>query len=188
MSKYKFLIVHGSKGSPQGNWFTWLKQKLEEAGHSVSSPAFPTPENQSFNTWLDVANKHIDKETCDHTILIGHSTGAVFVLRLAEMSSTPFHAVFSVCPFTEDLNLEEYDVLNKTFVQHDFNWQKVRQGAKKICLLAGDNDPYVPVHISEKVAENLKVTLNVIKDGGHLNAESGYTSFEHLLAVIQKTL
>jgi hypothetical protein len=46
----KFFIIHGTCGEPDGNWFPWLKQKLEEQGHEVVVPDFPGIENQSLET------------------------------------------------------------------------------------------------------------------------------------------
>lgn len=34
----KFIIFHGSFGSHQGNWFPWLKKKLETLKQKVILP------------------------------------------------------------------------------------------------------------------------------------------------------
>lgn len=37
----KYFILHGSFGSKDGNWFPWLKEKLEEKGEEVILPQMP---------------------------------------------------------------------------------------------------------------------------------------------------
>lgn len=37
----QFLIIHGSYGSPDGNWFPQLKENLEALGQTVFAPQFP---------------------------------------------------------------------------------------------------------------------------------------------------
>jgi uncharacterized protein len=181
-----FLIVHGSRGEPDGNWFPWLKQKLENLGGKVFAPQFPTPENQSFDAWHKVAEQALSGCAAGNTVLIGHSTGAVFVLRMAELAVQPYRSIFSVCPFVCDLGLKDYDNLNADFVHHAFSWPKVAKGALKITCLAGDNDPYVPLERSEDIAANIGTRLIVIEKAGHLNAESGYREFPLLLEKIRE--
>jgi predicted alpha/beta hydrolase family esterase len=186
---YRFLIVHGTEGSPEINWFPWIKDALEKDGYIVNVPCFPTPENQSFDSWHQVALPYLKDGASETTILIGHSTGAVFVLRLAELTPVPFHAVFSVCPFNANLGFEKYDILNATFtVQHHFDWKKIKEGSKDFSLYAGDNDPYVPLSRSQEIADSLNAPLHIVKNGGHLNGESGFTKFDQLLNDIQKTI
>ncbi len=48
------IIIHGTGGSPKGNWFPWLKEILENEGCKVFIPRFPTPENQSLESWFRV--------------------------------------------------------------------------------------------------------------------------------------
>jgi len=52
------IIIHGTGGSPNSNWFPWLKSELEKLGHTVFAPKFPTPEKQSLENWLKVFKKY----------------------------------------------------------------------------------------------------------------------------------
>ena len=188
MNSRHVLIVHGTKGGPDINWFPWLKKELEDKGHTVSLPRFPTPENQSFDSWLAIAEQHLKNIDPANTILVGHSSGAAFVLRLAERTPTPFHALFAVCPFVDDIGIPEYNALNASFLHHDFDWGKIKRGAQKFVLFAGDNDPYVPSACAEKVARHLSAPLHIIKNGGHLNGESGFHAFDALLRDMKDAL
>jgi len=180
-SATNYLIVHGAFGSPQENWFPWLKTKLQQSGGTVFVPQFPTPDNQNLITWQKVAS--VTLKDCDpaHTVLIGHSTGAVFVLRMAEQARQPFKAVFSVCPFMEALGNPTFDPLNASFVTSPFNAVACKKGALKITCFAGDNDPYVPLASSKDVANKVGAELIMIAKGGHLNADAGYVEFPQLL-------
>jgi predicted alpha/beta hydrolase family esterase len=185
-SRTDFLVVHGTGGSPDGNWFPWLKQKLEAGGAKVFVPRFPTPEGQSFNAWLKIAQAALKNCAPANTMLVGHSTGGSFVLRLAELAPKPYKTIFSICPFVRALGLKDYDSLNSTFVHHAFDWARIKKNAGKIICFAGDNDPYVPLAYSRQVAEYAGAELIVIEKGGHLNAESGYREFPQLLEKIRQ--
>jgi predicted alpha/beta hydrolase family esterase len=91
-----YLILHGSFGSPEENWFTWLKLKLEERGDKIYLPALPTDDfnnfkpsdqpKQSLNSWLEAIQLTIDeiiKKGEDLTI-IAHSIAPSFVLSLMD--------------------------------------------------------------------------------------------------------
>ncbi len=115
------------------------------------------------------------------TILIGHSSGALLVLHLAERANIPFRAIFSICPFARELGLAAYDPLNYSFIQPAFDWMAVKKGAQSITCFAGDNDPYVPLAYSQEVATACGAELVIIHGGGHLNAEAGMLEFPPLL-------
>jgi uncharacterized protein len=183
-----FLIIHGSLGSPQGNWFPWIKKELEKEGHTVEVPAFPTPDNQSFASWLAVAEQSLKNFDPSQTVLIGHSSGAIFVFRLAELTKKPYKAIFSVCPFMKDLGLDTYDRLNFSFVHHAFDWAKIKRNVSHIHCFAGDNDPYVPLSCAQEVAHLSGASLEIVREGGHLNAETGYLDFPLLLTKIRQTV
>ncbi len=52
------FIFHGTGGNPQGNWFPWLKKKLEQKHCQVLVLKFPNPETPSFIAWFGLLLKH----------------------------------------------------------------------------------------------------------------------------------
>jgi predicted alpha/beta hydrolase family esterase len=182
-----FLIVHGAGNNPEGNWFPWLRTELQKHGNVVS-PYLPTPEGQNLTAWLAVADDASKNLSPHNTILIGHSSGALLVLRMAEKTQQPFKAVYAVCPFAKDLNNPVFDPLNESFIRPAFDWNAVKQGTKKITCYAGDDDPYVPLAYSQEVADAVKAEFIVLKNTGHINAESGYHRFPELLEHIRQSL
>ncbi|MDP2709508.1 MAG: alpha/beta hydrolase [bacterium] len=72
------FIFHGTEGHPKENWFPWLKEKLENIGHKVFVPQFPSPPvvSASAAAWFEVL-KGYDQYINEDTILIGHSLGGV---------------------------------------------------------------------------------------------------------------
>lgn len=181
----KAAIVHGTKGSPEGNWFRSVATKLESDGYQTYVPQFPTPEGQTLDTWL----RHFESQVGEldqHSLLIGHSVGAVFALRLLERLKTPIGTAVFVAGFTRSLGLPEYDALNSTFVTGPFNWNQIRANSVNLICLNGDKDPYVPFEQGKEIADSLLVKNLVIEGGGHLNAEFGFTSFPRLLEELTK--
>lgn len=187
MKKHKVIIVHGTLGAPTGNWFPWLQSQLEKENIEVACPKLPTPDGQNFTSWKDVFARELDRPK-DEIVLVGHSIGASFVIRMAEETTTTYRALFPVCPFDKTLGIEGYDALNASFVEHSFDWDKIRKGALHKCCFAGDNDPYVPLSTAEEVAKAMAAEFIVIANGGHLNTESGYTDFPQLLSHMRTVL
>lgn len=79
-------------------------------------------------------------------------------------------------------------MLNKTFVDRTFNWEKIRKNCKKFYVINSNNDPYVPLDKGKGLAKNLRTELIVLKNAGHINQESGYTKFDFLLEMIKNEL
>lgn len=179
----KIIIIHGTKGSPEGNWFPWLKRELEARGHEVYVPHFPTPENQSSAEWCKTLKDQAPVFDGD-TVLVGHSCGATHILHVLEEAREPMAKTVLVSGFIDKLGNPEYDTLNKTFIERNFNWEKIRRNAGKLYMFHGDNDPYVPLPFAQRLANKLKAPLTIIKGGGHLNAEAGYTEFPEILNAI----
>ncbi len=181
------IIFHGTNGHSGENWFPWLKTQLKEKGHDVYVPTLPTPEGQSVDWWLAAVEKQLPEFSPDDDItLIGHSCGATFLLHYLEQMSIKARQSIFVSPVMDIINIEEYDELNSSFIDHDFDWNVIKERAGDVAVLHGDNDPYVPIAQAHSLSANLGVETTVIENGGHLNAESGYTEFPFLLGIINR--
>ena len=177
-----FFIIHGVYANPEANWFPWLKTELEKRGFEVIVPKFPTPLDQSLESWFRIFSNYESKVN-EETVLIGHSLGAAFILNYLEKTSKKIKAAFFVAGFHKLLN-SSYDEINKTFVDKEFDWEKIKNNCNKFYVFASDNDEHIPLETSQELARNLNAELNIVHNGGHLNAKSGFTSFPILLDLI----
>jgi len=184
--KTNVFIIHGAYGHPGENWFPWLKSELEKIGCGVFVPKFPTPENQTLETWLKVFKsyeQHID----ENSIVVGHSLGVPFLLNVLEKTGRPIKSAFFVSGFSS-LPGNKFDEIMKTFVERKFGWKAIRKNCKKFYVFHSDNDPYVPLEKAEELAKNLGTEIILVKNAGHFNEKAGYTRFDLLLERIKNEL
>lgn len=174
------FIIHGTFGSPEENWFFWIKGELENAGQEVFVPAFPTPENQSLDSWIKVFEKQ-EGELDENSVLIGHSLGCAFILNLLERTEVKIKLAVLVSGFVGALGNPKFDELNKSFADRVFDWNKIRENCKKFLVIHSDNDPHVPIEKAKELARNLGAEIEIVKEAGHFNEAAGYIKFELLL-------
>jgi predicted alpha/beta hydrolase family esterase len=179
-AKGHVVIVHGAYGSPDVNWFPWLSKELRARGVRVDVPTFPTPEGQTLTSWLSAFQQQIGPVTSD-MVLVGHSLGPAFILRLLATTPLQVKGTFMVAPFIEPLQIERFDVPNRTFLEGPLDWGSVRERAGFIRIYGSDNDPYVPIDKTDDVAARLGASVTRIHGGAHLNTAAGYTTFPQLL-------
>ena len=181
------FIFHGTGGYPEENWFPWLKRELEKLGCKVIVPKFPTPENQSLENWLEILNKSGQSMTED-TILVGHSLGGAFLLRVLEKYSVKFKAAFIVAAPIGALPIKNYESDKLFLGNFEFDWKKIKSHCRKFFIYHSDNDPYVSLGNGRELARNLGAKLIFIPNAGHFNKSAGYTTFEKLFEDIKKEI
>ena len=157
----KFLILHGTDGSPESNWFMWLKGVLIGKGHEVWLPQLPhsnTPSTKIYNKFLLSNSDFIfDKDT----IIIGHSSGAVEILSLLQHLPPELivKATVLVSAFKDDLS---WDTLKGLFIE-PLDFDEIKKHCLNFIFIHSDNDPYCPVEHAEYLAEQTEGKLIVLE-------------------------
>ncbi len=115
----------------------------------------------------------------EDAIVIGHSLGGKFLLRILEKLDHPIKAaVFVGTPIgiPPIVNNER----DNAFTGNDFNWDEIKNKAKNFAVFQSDNDPYVGLDNGKELAKNLGVELSFVPNAGHFNKKAGYLKFERL--------
>ncbi len=178
------FIFHGIYGSPEENWFPWLKRELESRGFAVHIPHFPTHENLKPEDWWK-AFESFEKYLDEDSILIGHSLGCAFALKVLEKH--PVKAAFFVAPaFGKTDN--EFTLIMAPIADQPFDWSLIRSHCPHSVIFHADNDPYLPPEKAEELAKNLHAEVEWVKGAGHFNINTGYEKFPLLLEVMEGVL
>jgi predicted alpha/beta hydrolase family esterase len=123
----RVVIIHGSYGSADGNWFRWLASRVRELGHEPTVPQFPTPTGQNLSNWLRVFDEQVGALS-PNIVLVEHSLGVAFILRLLERTADPIAGAFLVAGFLGPLGLPDFDRINAEFVLPAVDWPRVTRG------------------------------------------------------------
>ena len=178
-----YLIIHGSFGTPYSNWFPWLHQKLQEDNKQVMVPYFPYGKSfQDFDNWANLLDAYRKMRIISsHTTVIAHSIGCAFIVKYLLERRMIMSKLILVAPFNNYSvdNGGDYDYVNKSFFDDDF--ELVKDYVGEIICIYSDNDPYVKQEASKDFAKKIEAREIIISNGGHLNIESGYDSFEEIL-------
>lgn len=180
------IIIHGTEGYPEENWFPWLKEQMKKYNYEVIIPQFPTPENQNPDAWFEVFNDY-KKYLNNDTILIGHSCGGAFLLRVLEKIEVKIKASVFVASSVGVKPIKYYEV-DRPFVEKPFNWDKIKKSSTHFFVFHSEDDPLICIGNGEKIASKLGVDLIRLKDAGHFNSKSGYSKFLLLLEKIASVL
>ncbi len=182
------LILHGTSGSPEGNWFAWLKTELEKIGYTVWLPQLPNcdrPNVHTYNEFLLNQGWEFNSES----IIIGHSSGSVEILSLLQHlpEGIKVGSCYLVGSFKDNLGRDE---LSDLFLE-PFDFTLIKQRAAKFVFLHSDNDPYCPLEHAEYLSQQTGGELIVVPGQGHFSIGTvgpQYKEFPLLLELIKKNV
>lgn len=181
------LILHGTDGHSKENWFNWLKVELENKGWKVWVPDLPHAEKPNIDRYNDYLFANKDWQFNEESILVGHSSGAVAILGLLQTlpDDVKVDTCYLVGAFRNDL---KWDALKDLFVK-PFDYEKIKNKAKRFIFIHSDDDPYCPLEHAEFIAEKLDGKLIVKKGQKHFSVGSfgeEYREFPFLLKLIEE--
>lgn len=183
------LILHGAANNHTGNWFPWLKERLEEKGYKVWSPDLPNDQRPIQKEWLETIFSNKDWQFNEESVIIGHSAGATLILRILDRlkdGEKINQAIFVACPIDKG-QFPQFWQYKEDLTKDPFNWEKIKKSAKDFIFIASDNDPYDCGERHAKLMhQNLGGKLVIKKGQGHFNLEIGeqYRQFPELLDLV----
>ncbi|HEY4506483.1 MAG TPA: DUF1749 domain-containing protein [Candidatus Paceibacterota bacterium] len=186
----RVVITHQWGGSPESDFYPWLKAQLEERGFEVVVSAMPNPAAPEVEAWVKTLGEAVG--TLDeNTILVGHSVGCQTILRyLVSKPWEPKRKIVGIVLVAPWLKLSE-EVTNdpeqmrvaKPWLE-DLPKPKLIAGvAKEMWALFSDNDPYVSLENAELLKE-YGFKSEVFPNRFHFDAESGITEVPEVLEKI----
>lgn len=180
------FLIHGSMGKPFENWFPWLEQELAKKDIICHIPTFPTPENQTYECWAKLLDYYVQVGLLnENTIVLGHSCGAVCMVKYLAERKLHVPAIISVSGYNGFISGNDFmDNLNSSFYFNDSAYAAVRNLAKTRISYIGEDDPFIPQSYLSEFATGLDSTIIRVKNGGHFNLMAGYNSFDSILEEI----
>jgi uncharacterized protein len=179
----KVILIHGWEGSPNEGWKPWLKKELEQKGITVLNPNMPDPNYPKQKEWIKHLSSIIGTPDSE-TFLVGHSLGAITILRYLEVleENQKIGGAIFIAGFTDDLKIPELS----DFFKEKINWDKIKKHCNKFFAIHSDNDHYVPLTYGNIFKKNLGAEIIILHKMRHFSGSDGITEIPILLNILLK--
>lgn len=159
-------------------WYGWLQRSLAEHGIECVVTVYPDPIDAHENIWLGFMRGHLK---CDeHTIVVGHSSGAAAAMRLLE--STKLAGVVLVSAYQSDLG--DAGEAESGYFNRPWNWDAIRRNTGFIVQFHSKDDHLVPFVEARIVQQHLQSEYIEHQRSGHFQMKQ----FPELLQVLLKKM
>ncbi|MCF2528808.1 RBBP9/YdeN family alpha/beta hydrolase [Yinghuangia soli] len=170
----EIVVSHGYGAGDDSVWFPYLTEQLAGAGHRVTVPRLPETNAPRLEPWRKTYGEAVAAAgPAEDTVLVGHSIGAVNVLRFLEQHDADAGGVFAgVLLVAASAHEVGYDELAE-FFEGGFDWARIRRAARQFRVLQAIDDPVNQPDPTEHVrlfVEGLGATAVVTPTGGHFGA------------------
>lgn len=152
------IIIHGTcereeyfsadyPSLSNSHWIPWLQKQLLIAGYETQTPEMPQAYYPNYRSWSEL----LDKFTINnHSILIGHSCGAGFLLRYLSERKLNIKRVVLVAPWLDPNNEKDPEFFN-------FNLNECSKIETEWKILSSLND-------STDVIDSIRLIKNVLPE------------------------
>lgn len=154
----------------EANWLPWIGEQLSTENVSVSIPAMPKPYLPNYMAW----QKTFEMERIDEfTALVGHSTGADFILRwLSDHRDVALERVVLVAPWHDEAG--KYG----DFSEYQLDYCMAKRIGKIVVMNSRDDSDAIQEN-AHNIVNNLASAQLVELDGfGHFMLGNNMTTKE----------
>ncbi len=162
----KVLLLHGWGGSDYPHWQSWLAGEIAKDYGTVAFPLLDHPHFPTKNRWMKQVKSLLEEFQPD--VVICHSLANTLWFHLChEGEIKEVERLLLVAPPRLDLEL---DTISSFFPVTPPD----RLFATEAMLVTSTDDPYMTAIESVDLQSALGIEMKVLRDAGHINAESGY--------------
>ncbi len=185
----KAYIIHRWGGTPQSDWYPWIKNELELLGYEVFVPEMPNTDHPVIEERVSFLQNLIMVPD-EHTLFIGHSIGCQTIMRFFEtlpIGAKVAKVVFVAGWFNLD-NLEDKETqdLAKPWIEHSINFAKVGKICSNIQVFLSSNDTYGFVNENKNIFINeLNAKVDILENRGHFTEEDGVKELPEILTLLK---
>jgi predicted alpha/beta hydrolase family esterase len=166
---HKTLILHGWGGSDAPHWQAELSAEIAKNYGTVSFPLLDNCHFPSKNRWVKQVKQILEEFKPDTVVC--HSLANTLWFWLCQEKIPQMKRLFMVSP--PSLSTKEATI--KTFFPCLL---PEKLYADEVQMIVSDNDPYIRLEEARSMAKQYHIPLTVLKDAGHINADSGYGKWE----------
>ena len=167
----KTLILHGWGGSDAPHWQAELASEIAKNYGTVSFPLLDNCHFPSKNRWLRQVKQLLEEFKPDTVVC--HSLANTLWFWLCQEEIKEVERLFMVSP----PSLSTTEATIKTFFPCEIPQNCF---AKQIELIVSDNDPWIKLEEAKNMAKEIGANYTIVKNAGHINADSGYGKWELL--------
>lgn len=178
------IFIHGNNGGQENGgakhdyWFPSAAREFERMGLRVVLKSFPDPKIARMSIWLPFLENECGAN--EHSILIGHSSGAIAAMRYAETHQI-LGSVLVGAYYTD--TGDEIERMSGYF-DAPWDWLAIREHQQWIIQFASVDDPFFSIEEPRLVSRELQTEYHEYKTRGHFfDAE-----FPELVEEVRKKL
>lgn len=177
------VLLHGIGGSPNINWYPYIRSEALKIGYEVYIPQLPDTDRPNLKKIRDLLlqNHHFDHDT----VIIGHSSGAVLALGFLQSVNFDFKIKRTVLVsgfidtnLTDELfkyiKLADYDYLFPDI----WNFKKIKNTCTDFIIIHSQSDPFVQMRHAISLKDYLDGNLVVFPHSKHFSVSSGGVKFK----------
>jgi predicted alpha/beta hydrolase family esterase len=177
-------IIHGYRATPEDHWFGWLAERLDADGIPATVPALPDPQDPDPARWTEAVRAALGTPDAG-SVVVAHSLGSLAVLRSLRSLPEPWHlgTLVLVSGFVDPLPaLPELD----SFIADGCDVKGLAGNIDRLTIIRSDADPLVPTAHTDRLADLLGVSAQVVPGAGHFLASEGVTTLPDALAAARR--
>lgn len=168
-SMKRVFVVHRWLGTPKADWYPYVKKEMESRGYIVTVLKMPRTRKPTEKQWVPFLARAVGTPGAK-TYLVGHSAGAITILRYLETlkNSEKIGGCVLVAGWIDDIGYKQLS----NFFTKPVKWTKIKKHCRNFAAIHSDNDPYVKMYHGEAFRKHLGAKLVVEHAKGHLDEDT----------------